>query len=93
MLHDPRWYARLQRLNRYLPPYWRFYAVKLGREELIDKAVFLLETDSIDSIPKGSVVLGVGEDRNVQRLIEAGATKLADIEELDRPPVFTLLLK
>ena len=79
--------------NRYIPSYWRFYAIKLGREDLVSRAVFLLPDDSIDSIPKGSLVLGIGEDRNMRRMIDNGATKLADIDEYDRPPVFTVLQK
>jgi 4-amino-4-deoxy-L-arabinose transferase-like glycosyltransferase len=79
--------------NRYMPPYWRFYATKLGRADLISKAVFMLPYDPIDSIPKGSLVLGNGEDPNMRRLVAEGATTLADVEEVDREPVFRLLLK
>jgi 4-amino-4-deoxy-L-arabinose transferase-like glycosyltransferase len=77
--------------NRYVPSYWRFYVTKLQHEDLESKPVFMTEEDSIDSIPIGSVVLGIGEDRNIQRLIDAGATKITDIDEFDRPPVFTVL--
>jgi len=79
--------------NHFLPSYWRFYAAKLGREDLIAKGVFLLETDSVDTIPKGSLVLGDLEDSHVKSMLDAGATKLADIPELDRPAFFTVLQK
>lgn len=80
--------------NRYLPPYWRFYATKLGRADLIPKAVFMVPPDdSIDSIPKGSLVLGNGEDPNMRRLVAEGATTLADVDEVNQAPVFRLLLK
>lgn len=79
--------------NRFVPSYWRFYASKLGRDDLVSRAVFLLPDDSVDSIPKGSLVLGNNEDANVQRMIDAGAKRIADVPEIDRPPSFTLLLK
>jgi hypothetical protein len=55
--------------------------------------VFLLPDDSVDAIPKGSLVLGNNEDANVQRMIDAGAKRISDVAELDRPSFFTLLLK
>jgi hypothetical protein len=79
--------------NRFLPSYWRFYAIKLGREDVIAKARFLTEEDSVDAIPSGSLVLGIREDAEVQRMIAGGATKIADIDEIDRPSMFTLLRK
>lgn len=79
--------------NRYTPPYWRFYATKLGREDLIPQATFLQPDDSLDSVPKGSLVLGNIEDPHVKALLNAGSTRLADIPEFDRPSFFTLLLK
>lgn len=79
--------------NRYTPPYWRFYATKLGREDLIPQATFLQPDDSLDFVPKGSLVLGNIEDPHVKALLDAGSTRLADIPEFDRPSFFTLLLK
>jgi len=79
--------------NRYVPSYWQFYASKLGRGDLVSRAVFLLPDDSVDAIPKGSLVLGNNEDANVQRMIDAGAKRISDVAELDRPSFFTLLLK
>ena len=55
--------------------------------------MFLLPDDSVDSIPKGSLVLANNEDANVQHMIDAGAKRISDIAEIDRPPFFTLLLK
>lgn len=79
--------------NRYLPSYWRFYATKLGREDLLSQATFLQEGESLDVVPKGSIVLGNGEDPHVKALLAAGSTTLVEIPELDRPSFFTLLLK
>jgi hypothetical protein len=79
--------------NRYLPSYWRFYATKLGREDLLSRATFLQEGESLDVVPKGSIVLGNGEDPHVKALLAAGSTTLVEIPELDRPSFFTLLLK
>lgn len=79
--------------NRYLPSYWRFYAMKLGREELISRAIFLTPDDQPAAIPSGSLVLGNGEDPNVRALLAAGATSVAEIPEVDRPSFFTVLIK
>jgi 4-amino-4-deoxy-L-arabinose transferase-like glycosyltransferase len=79
--------------NHFLPPYWRFYATKLGREDLIREATFLKETDSLDSVPKGSLVLGNLEDPHMRALADAGSTTLADIPEVDHPPFFRLVMK
>jgi 4-amino-4-deoxy-L-arabinose transferase-like glycosyltransferase len=79
--------------NHFVPSYWQFYVSKLGRDDLASRAVFLLPDDSVDSIPKGSLVLGNNEDVNVQHMIDAGAKRISNIAEIDRPPFFTLLLK
>ena len=79
--------------NRFLPSYWRFYATRLGREDLISQAIFLKPDDPIDAVPEGSLVLGNIEDPNVRRLLAAGSTRLADIPEVDHPVFFTLLVK
>lgn len=79
--------------NRYLPSYWRFYATKLGREDLITSATFLMPDDPVESIPKGSLVLGNIEDPHVRMLLATGSTRLADIPEVDHPVFYTLLVK
>jgi 4-amino-4-deoxy-L-arabinose transferase-like glycosyltransferase len=79
--------------NRYLPPYWRFYATTLGHEDLWSRAIFLEEGESLDVVPKGSIVLGNGEDPHVKALLASGSTPLVEIPELDHPSFFTLLLK
>ena len=79
--------------NHFMPPYWRFYATALGREDLIAKGVFLKEDDSLDAVPKGSLVLGNLEDPHVKALVESGSTRLIDIPEVDHPAFFTLLVK
>ncbi len=79
--------------NRYLPPYWRFYATALGREDLISRAIFLQPDDPIAEVPKGSLVLGNIEDPHVKTLLDTGSTRLADVAEVDHPAFFTLLVK
>jgi len=79
--------------NRYLPSYWRFYTTKFDRADLFSRSVFLERFDPLEAIPKGSLILGNIEDPNVKALLSAGATRLADVDEFERPPFFTLLLK
>jgi len=79
--------------NRYLPPYWRFYATTLGHEDLLSRAIFLKENESLDVVPRGSILLGNGEDPHVKALLASGSTTLVEVPELDHPSFFTLLLK
>jgi 4-amino-4-deoxy-L-arabinose transferase-like glycosyltransferase len=77
--------------NRYLPDYWRYYAAQLGREDLLSSSRFLTEEESVQVIPAGALVLGNVEDPHVKVLLDAGATRIADVPEYDRAPFFTLL--
>ena len=79
--------------NRYLPPYWRFYLVKHDRQELVAETMFLSQIDDIRTIPAGSVVLDNIEDPNLRRLLESGATRIADIPEADREPFMTIVVR
>jgi hypothetical protein len=77
--------------NRYLPSYWAFYATRLGREELRRRTVFVKPDEDIGAAPPGSLILGNAADPHVAPLLAAGATRLADVPELDREPFFTVL--
>ena len=79
--------------NRWLPDYWRFYTVKHQRPDLIDRAVFLGNDDDINSAPPGSLILGNHEDPQLGRLLAAGATRLADIPEVNGPPFLIVVLR
>ncbi len=79
--------------NHFMPSYWRFYATKLGREDLIAQAIFLKEDEALESVPKGSLVLGNLEDPHIKALLNAGSTMLAEIPEFDHPAFFTLVVK
>jgi hypothetical protein len=79
--------------NSYLPAYWRFYATKHGREDLLRKAVFVKETDDLQATPPGSLVLGNHEDPHFRKLLDGGARRLADIPEIDRDSFFTIAVR
>ncbi len=79
--------------NRYLPPYWRFYLVRQGRQELMTATVFLAPNDDIRSIPPGSVVLDNIEDPNLRQLLGSGSQRIADIPEADREPFLTMVVR
>lgn len=79
--------------NRYLPPYWQFYVVKQRRQGLMADTVFMVPTADIRTIPPGSVVLDNIEDPNLTRLLESGATRIADIPEADREPFMTIVVR
>ena len=79
--------------NHHLPGYWRFYATKHSHEALLQRAVFLKEWDTLQDIPAGSLVLGNHEDYQLKELLAAGATRLADIPEVNGPSFFTVVLR
>ena len=79
--------------NRYLPPYWRFYVLREGRQDLIADTVFMERNADITTIPPGSVVLDNIEDPHLQRLLGSGSTRIADIPEADREPFMTIVIR
>ncbi len=79
--------------NRYLPLYWQFYVVKLGRQDLAADTVFMERNADIRMIPPGSVVLDNIEDPNLERLFDSGSTRIADIPEADREPFLTIVVR
>jgi 4-amino-4-deoxy-L-arabinose transferase-like glycosyltransferase len=79
--------------NRYLPPYWQFYLVRQGRQELMTETVFMPENDDIRTIPPGSVVLDNIEDPNLRQLLGSGSRRIADIPEADREPFLTIVVR
>jgi 4-amino-4-deoxy-L-arabinose transferase-like glycosyltransferase len=76
--------------NRWMPAYWRFYAIKHQRVGLLDRTVFYPQDQDLALIEPGSLMLGNAEDPELKRLLAAGATHIADIPEMDREPFFTL---
>jgi 4-amino-4-deoxy-L-arabinose transferase-like glycosyltransferase len=79
--------------NLYIPPYWRFYTTKLGRQDLHQRAVILPIDDNLQELPKGSVVMAGAEDPNVLRLIANGAQRVADIPEVAGDPYYTIIVR
>jgi hypothetical protein len=79
--------------NLYIPPYWRFYTTKLGRQDLHQRAVILPIDDDLQELPKGSVVMAGTEDPNVLRLIANGAQRVADIPEVAGDPYYTIIVR
>jgi 4-amino-4-deoxy-L-arabinose transferase-like glycosyltransferase len=80
--------------NRWLPPYWQFYLAREHRQELMAETVFMPQDRDIETIPKGSVVLGNIEAPNLRALIESGsAVRIADIPEADREPFMTIVVR
>jgi hypothetical protein len=57
------------------------------------RAVFLKEWDTRQDLPVGSLVLGNHEDYQLKELLAAGATRLADIPEVNGPSFFTVVLR
>ena len=74
--------------NRWLPAYWRFYIAKAGREDLLARTVFFTYLHETVPIVPGSLVMGNTEDPHLKQLLTEGATRIADIPEIDRDPVF-----
>ncbi len=79
--------------NRWMPDYWRFYAVKGQRGDIVDRAVFLTQDDDVRMIPPGSLLLGNLEDPQLKMLLNEGAERIVDIPELDRQPFFTIIVR
>ena len=79
--------------NRWLPPYWRFYAMREGRPALLDDSVFVGRNDDITTIPNGAVVLDNIEDPNLRKLLDSGSQRIADIPEADREPFMTIVIR
>jgi hypothetical protein len=55
--------------------------------------VFMERNGDITTIPSGSVVLDNIEDPNLQRLLDSGSTRIADIPEADREPFMTIVIR
>lgn len=77
--------------NRWLPPYWRFYLSKEGREDLLTRTVFFTYPDDVVPIAPGSIVIGNGEAPHLKQMLAEGATRIADVPEIDREPFFTVV--
>ena len=77
--------------NRWLPSYWRFYLAREGRQDLLARTTFHTYLHDIRPIASGSLVMISSEDPRLKEILAAGATRIADVPELDRDPSFVLL--
>jgi 4-amino-4-deoxy-L-arabinose transferase-like glycosyltransferase len=77
--------------NRWMDAYWRFYLIKQGREDLLERTVQIDTTDVRWMLP-GSLVLANEGDQLTGVLVGAGQLKrIAIIPEVDRPGFFVIL--
>ena len=75
----------------YMLAYWKFYAIKHGREDLVSRTR-PLEPSAVSTIPAGSFVLANVGDRIADGLVAGGQLKpVATIRELDGTPFFEVL--
>lgn len=80
--------------NRWMDAYWRFYAAKHHREDLLTRTVQKFEVSEAPKTPDGSLFLAYIGDRTVTQLIEARVLHVVRvIPELDRDPFFVILRK
>ena len=77
--------------NRWLPSYWRFYIAREGREDLLARTIFHTYEHQARPIAPGSLVMASGEDPQLKQMLAAGASRIADVPELDRAPSFVLV--
>ncbi len=77
--------------NRWMDAYWRFYLIKHGRQDLLEKTVHV---DAIDvgSMREKSLMLANEGDLVTGALVDAGQLKqVALIPEIDREGFFVIL--
>jgi len=77
--------------DQYMDPYWRFYLTKHRRIELLSRTEHF-EAGAVDTMPRGSVVVGNVGDAHLDRLVAEGRlSTVAKIDELAGPPFFVVL--
>jgi 4-amino-4-deoxy-L-arabinose transferase-like glycosyltransferase len=77
--------------NEYVDAYWRFYATKHHRADLV-AAPRHLDPAAVDAVPRGALVLANIGDVAADTLVASGALKrVATIPELNGPAFFTIL--
>jgi 4-amino-4-deoxy-L-arabinose transferase-like glycosyltransferase len=77
--------------NRWMDAYWRFYLVKQGREDLLDRSARLESTD-VRTLPAHSLVLANIGDRTTEAYVSQGELRrIAVIPEMEGDPFFAIL--
>jgi 4-amino-4-deoxy-L-arabinose transferase-like glycosyltransferase len=77
--------------NRWMDAYWKFYLIKHGRQDLLDRTA-PFDPAHLQGVAPGSVVLANVGDVTTGRLVAAGQLKTIQlIPELDVPPFFAIL--
>ena len=71
--------------------YWRFYLIKHGRQDLLERTSPFVP-EHADAVPAGSLVLANTGDSATEALVSRGTLKrVATISELDRSNFFVIL--
>jgi hypothetical protein len=74
-----------------MQPYWRFYLTKHRREDLLARTV-PFQTESIDAMPAGSLVVSNSGNPTTEPLVARGDLRVVKIvEELNHAPGFVVL--
>jgi 4-amino-4-deoxy-L-arabinose transferase-like glycosyltransferase len=77
--------------NRWMDAYWKFYLIKHGRQELLNRTAPFNQTN-LSTIAAGSLVLANVGDLTTESLVASGQLKrLQLIPELGAPPFFAIL--
>jgi len=80
--------------NRWMDAYWRFYAGKHGREDLLGRTVQAFEVVDAPRAADGSLFLAFVDDHTVKELVERRILTVERvIPELGREPFFVILKK
>jgi 4-amino-4-deoxy-L-arabinose transferase-like glycosyltransferase len=80
--------------NRWIDVYWKFYLIKHGRTDLLDRTAFIdpQYRQEVLAMPRGSLVLGNLEDTTTAALVkERQLAVVAAIPELEGQPFFSIL--
>jgi 4-amino-4-deoxy-L-arabinose transferase-like glycosyltransferase len=79
--------------NDFMGAYWRFYALKHQRTDLLNRSV-RVDEDGLAALPPGAVVVSNVENVRIGTMVAAGALReVARINELDGKPFFVVLQK
>ena len=88
--HPPAIY--LSKAIPYIDAYWRFYVMKHGRQDLLERTEYFDPKNlNVQAVPERSVLLTTPDDTEVQALVAAGRLRmLALIPEPADPPSFAI---
>jgi hypothetical protein len=77
--------------NRWMDAYWKFYLIKHGRQELLNRSAQFNQTN-LSKIAAGSLFLANVGDLTTESLVASGELKqLQLIPEVGAPPFFAIL--